>query len=61
MIMNIAMDWYGRNLYVIDEVKKALVACNVENLACTVLVRDLENPRDLQLDLVTRYIIFLEI
>ncbi len=48
---NIAVDWQGRNLYITDYGRNHILACNLQNSYCVSVLKDLETPRAIQLDL----------
>lgn len=51
----LAIDYLGRNMYIMDGVRQVLLACSLKGLICsTVLTNTTSSPRSLQLDLKNR-------
>ena len=50
-----AIDYLGRNLYIMDGMRQVLLACSLKGFLCTtILTNTTSSPRSLQLDLKNR-------
>ena len=51
----LAIDYLGRNMYIMDGMRQLLLACSLKDFVCTtVLTNTTSSPRSLQLDLRNR-------
>ncbi|RXG58472.1 hypothetical protein Avbf_01578 [Armadillidium vulgare] len=53
---NLAVDWLGRNIYITEYKKSQILVCNLEAKDCFALLKNLSQPRSLQLDLEERQV-----
>ncbi|XP_045620966.1 vitellogenin receptor isoform X2 [Procambarus clarkii] len=58
---SLAVDWMGRNLYIVDTVKHHILVCSMDGTACDVLIGEQgSDPRCLQLDIKNRFMYWLD-
>lgn len=60
-VESMAVDWYGRNLYIADSGIKKIVICALDGLSCTVLLGNINHPRAIQLDIANRLMFWTDI
>ncbi|XP_076032242.1 vitellogenin receptor Yl-like [Oratosquilla oratoria] len=61
-IGGIAVDWYGRNLYLTDKIGQAIVVCASDGAACLPLIKEgVERPCEIRIDPVSRYVFWTDI
>nr|AHB12420.1 vitellogenin receptor [Palaemon carinicauda] len=58
-VESLAVDWYGRNLYVADSGIQKIIVCALSGLNCQVLL-DNVNPRTLRLDIKNRLLFWTD-
>ncbi|CAL4136351.1 unnamed protein product, partial [Meganyctiphanes norvegica] len=47
---NLAIDWIGRNVYIIDSEKNHILVCTLDGKSCKPIVDNIAHPRAIQLD-----------
>ncbi|XP_053632202.1 vitellogenin receptor isoform X1 [Cherax quadricarinatus] len=58
---SLAVDWMGRNLYIVDSVKHQILVCSLVGTACHVLISDQGgDPTTIQLDIKNRFMYWLD-
>nr|AHL26192.1 vitellogenin receptor [Pandalus japonicus] len=60
-VESMALDWYGRNLYIVDSGIQKILVCTLDGLSCMVLLEDLPSPRAIQLDIRNRIMFWTDL